>query len=967
MTRDRLQRVEELFHAALQHDPVSRRAFVLQRAAGDPDLAAEVLSLLEAEEHPAFSEMALQMSESLAQLGLPSLIGQRVGAYVILRELGRGGMGAVYLAERADDAYHKKVAIKFVGAGWTAPLVHARFREERQILANLDHPHIARLLDGGALFDGRPYLVMEFVDGVSLSEYMRQGQPDLESRVRLFRKICEAVQFAHQRLVVHRDLKPANILVQADGTPKLLDFGIARLQEVETAPLTQAGMRMMTPEYSSPELFLGDRVTTATDIYSLGAVLYEIVAGNPPFDLKNSSLRESQTLICETDPERPSARNPALRGRLMRDLDVIVLKALRKQPEDRYASVGDLIADLDHALAGLPLKARHYTSAERLGNFLRRHRIEAIAAALVLASLLGALGVSLRQARIAHAERKRAEQAAAAAEHDRNLAGMRGLEASLRGAEADRQRLRAEEALSLAERRLRDEHHLATNVLLKLNQSLQSLPGATTVRAEAVRASVEYLDRMAQDSSGNDTLRRDLAYAYRSLAEITGHPLKTSEGDLAGALSLYEKSRRIYEDLFRRDPRNPEIRREFASVWTGMGDVLSYTGQLQESAAAHRRAIEILQVFASSQDPGTRDLISAHFAAVTSLQKAGRNKESLDLAFRAQELLAQPLRGADAEDSQAMLRATLASLISTAREKLGDFSGATAAALESVRIREQLHAASPSSVPLARDLMLAYGKVGDHLLAEELWQGSAMPSGSLLYFQRARALASEAARADPADQRARFDLAVSTSRVAQSMGLLHDDRGAAAAYREALEIFEQLAQADPSNKINLGYVAFVASQLGVHLDRTGDSAGMEQAYRRSSELAESLLARNPADELNLASITTSCTGLAMAAAQRGSPGALQLLAKAEQAIQRYRASKINPTQAQIRSFIFHARSGQVLQVLASAARDSSYRNMARDQFQKAVETWNSLSPNAAEATRAEYRELAETARRASQP
>ena len=364
-----------------------------------------------------------------------NLLGRRIGPYEILSEIGRGGMGTVYLASRADDQFRKLVAIKVVNPNQEAEAMVARFRRERQILANLEHPNIAQLLDGGTAPDGSPYLVMEYVGGMPIDEYCDSRQLSIAGRLRLFRTVCCAVHYAHQNLIVHRDLKPTNILVKADGTIKLLDFGIAKLLNPDPAgtPLekTATAMRIMTPEYASPEQTRGDAITTATDIYTLGVVLYELLSGHRPY-------RSLPEILSDRAPEKPSvavnrveqakgdgepfsrtprrvaaergAKPAALRRKLTGDLDAITLKALRKSPALRYGSAERLADDVQKHLDGLPVAARGDKPAYRLSKFLHRHTIAVAVLALTFALLAATAWMAASQVAAARAGQQRVER-----------------------------------------------------------------------------------------------------------------------------------------------------------------------------------------------------------------------------------------------------------------------------------------------------------------------------------------------------------------------------------------------------------------------------------------------------------------------------------------------------------------------------------------------------------------------------
>lgn len=313
MTPAEWQHLQDLFHAALEHDPDKRATFLDEACGGDLALRSEVESLIaSSEEVGGFIEGAIQgMAQSITSGQISSEVGRRIGPHQLIREVGRGGMGTVYLAERADEQYHKRVAIKLVKRGMDTYEVLRRFRHERQILANLDHANIGRFLDGGTTEDGLPYFVMEYVEGQPIHQYCDTHRLSIEERLNLFRTVCSAVHYAHQNLVVHRDLKPSNILVTADGVPKLLDFGIAKLLHPESAAQTHTatavGLRAMTPDYASPEQVRGEPITTASDVYSLGVVLYELLTGHRPYRVKSSLPQGIERLITEEEPEKPSA------------------------------------------------------------------------------------------------------------------------------------------------------------------------------------------------------------------------------------------------------------------------------------------------------------------------------------------------------------------------------------------------------------------------------------------------------------------------------------------------------------------------------------------------------------------------------------------------------------------------------------------------------------------------------------
>ena len=421
MTPERLGRIRAIYEAALQIESAEIEVFLERECGSDSDCERRVKRLLAARENiPEWlSKPLLGHAERIID-SVRAFDGKELRGYRLIREVGHGGMGSVYLAERADGAYTKQVAVKLIRAGQDSAEIVARFQREREILASLDHPNIARLIDGGNTDEGAPYFVMEFVDGRPIHEWCDEHKLNVSQRIELFRQVCDAVRYAHQRLVVHRDLKPGNILVTADGTVKLLDFGIAKV--VAQAPMgdlseTVTMSRLMTPEYASPEQIKGEAITTLTDVYSLGVVLYELLTGHQPYQLLKAALHEIARVILEEEPTRPSdvvtTTQPGaegepgpqtvtpesvsevregdpqrLRKRLKGDLDCILLTTLHKEPSRRYRSVESLSDDLQRHLENRPVSAREDSVWYRISRFIRRHPVGLTAGILIGVSVI---------------------------------------------------------------------------------------------------------------------------------------------------------------------------------------------------------------------------------------------------------------------------------------------------------------------------------------------------------------------------------------------------------------------------------------------------------------------------------------------------------------------------------------------------------------------------------------------------
>jgi serine/threonine protein kinase/tetratricopeptide (TPR) repeat protein len=437
---EKWDQVKELFAAALDLDPGKRSAFLHEACAGDDSLRAEVESLLSSfDGAPTFLENS--PAAGLVSAQTRAVTGRRIGSYRILREIGQGGMAVVYLAERADDEFRKRVAIKMLKPGTGNDEILRRFRIERQALAELDHPSIVRLIDGGSTEEGLPYLIMEYVDGVRIDGYCDARKLAITERLQLFRAVCTAVQYAHENLVIHRDLKPSNILITPEGVVRLLDFGIAKVLNPQWSPdatLTRTDGRAMTPEYASPEQIRGQAITTATDVYSLGVLLFELLSGHRPYRYTGQSLLEVERMVCETEPEKPSTviyrkeenesdsaaagppitpeqvssqrgLQPAeLQRRLRGDLDTIVMKALEKDPGRRYGTPAELAADIDRYLFHEPVRARPASATYRTRKYVRRHPVGVTVAAGLVLLLAGFATMQFFQLRRITRERDRA-------------------------------------------------------------------------------------------------------------------------------------------------------------------------------------------------------------------------------------------------------------------------------------------------------------------------------------------------------------------------------------------------------------------------------------------------------------------------------------------------------------------------------------------------------------------------------
>jgi non-specific serine/threonine protein kinase/serine/threonine-protein kinase len=530
------------FTEALECPTGERSDFLNTACGGDASLRAEVESLLAA--HAGSDDFLNDAARERLRADVTHAIGlepgARLGAYRVIREIARGGMGTVYLAERADAEYEQQVAIKLVTRGMDTEMVLHRFRRERQILAELQHPNIARLLEGGTTPDGLPYFVMEYIDGEPIDRYCASRQLSTGARLDLFRDVCAAVQYAHQRLVVHRDIKPGNILVTADGIPKLLDFGIAKLLTPSEGitDLTAPQFRVMTPDYASPEQLHGSSVTTLADVYSLGVVLYQLLTGAHPGKASGTG---------EAIP--PSRLVPAFRG----DVDTIVLSAIRRDPERRYASVQAFSDDIGRYQRGLPVAARADSWSYRALKFVRRNRAAVGLGVLSLVAVVGGSAAFAWQAHVANAHRV------------------------------------------VAERRFTDVRRLALSLLFDVHDSIANLSGSTRARQLIVTRSLEALDTLAIDDANDPALRRDIAAAYLRVGDVQGLPYSANLGQTSAALVSYGHAARLLEPIVAEDSADVRAQFDLTRAYMKMGAIHMRAREWSAAVADERRAVAVAE------------------------------------------------------------------------------------------------------------------------------------------------------------------------------------------------------------------------------------------------------------------------------------------------------------------------------------------------------------------------------------
>lgn len=582
---ERLRQLRALFDVMMDQPPERRRAYLdgLDDAVWPRDMRDEVWAMLDLS---GDTDPRLSVGRGVAG-DAGSLAGQRIGPYEIIRKIGSGGMGVVYEAMRADDQYHKRVALKIVQGALTFDLTLARFRRERQILASLEHRNIATLLDGGVTSDGRPFLVMEYVEGEPITTWCDARRSAIRDRIALFRQVCGAVQYAHKNLVVHRDLKPANIFVTADGTVKLLDFGIAKLLNEELddpdMPLTRGGARPFTPEYASPEQIRGTTLTTASDVYALGVVLYELLTGRLPHRFAGHSLADIERTVF-TDPiSRPSVvitdaaaivrdERSAARARrtLHGELDQIALMALRIEPERRYASAEALNEDLRRYLTGMPVAAQRDWFGYRFRTFARRNRAAVVASSLVVLALIGGIIATSIQAKRAREQQHTAER----------VSGLLRDLLSSTSPTTGGQDIPVSTVLDAAAKRLandlQDEPDVRAELESVIGQSYQSL-GRYDAASQSLTRALAIRERVSGSGSTE---------AISALVQLGGVYL---------AQGRFDKADTVFRDALARDQRSSHPDTLLATIMSNLGTAAHNRGDNKAAERWHRQALAIRQ------------------------------------------------------------------------------------------------------------------------------------------------------------------------------------------------------------------------------------------------------------------------------------------------------------------------------------------------------------------------------------
>jgi len=855
MTPEHWDKIKDVLATALDIAPAQRATYLEQRCAGDDQLRGEVEFLLK-RESALDSRFLGENSFSLAAAAvLPEeeenpWIGRRVGAYQIVEQIGAGGMGEVYRAFRADDQYRKEVGLKVVRAGQDSKFVVARFKNERQVLATLDHPNIARLIDGGTTDDGLPYFVMELIEGAPLNDFCDKRKLPTTERLKLFLQVCSAVQYAHQRLIIHRDLKPNNILVSEDGTPKLLDFGIAKLLDADAASQmaepTMSMFRMLTPSYSSPEQIKGEAITTASDVYSLGVLLYELLTGHRPYRTTGRAPHEIAQAVCELEPEklstvlwRRSEGDQALSAesvsalrdgsaeklskRLRGDLDNIVLMALRKEPQRRYPSVEQFAADLSRHLEHLPVTASRGTTRYRASKFITRHKAGVAAAVAITVTLLFGSAVTLYEARIARAERARAEQ------------------------------------------RFKDMRELARSNLFEFHDAIKNLPGSSQARNLVIQRALGYLDKLSRDEAGDRELMHELAAGYERVADLQDNFSGPGIGDVKASVASYEKAFAIRESLAASSGNDAKELKDECELLDGYLIALQESGRTGEASRIAHRGLEIAQLLSQTQ-PGGRETIMDEMKAHINLALVmGGNgstastrelTEAIEHDRQAIKLLARLPR----EDGNAFVRATIRTNWSLANHlrKNREFE-------ESLKIYGSLWAMTqglralpvPAQVLLYNHRFRLFDDMGKNRLAYD-------------DERKALALARSLVQADPHDLTAQINAALLQGSLGVDEARLGNKVAGMKKLNDAMEAGERMLSANQHELFYQNLLVIGHAYQGEILSSMAQPEQAQAKYSQALKMATNLSRNDPEDFESLLNIakTHVALGIVLARAKR---------------------------------------------------------------------------------------------------
>jgi len=780
---DRWSLIERLFQGAVDRPPSERAEFLKKACAGDEALRLEVESLLVNDNNAttAIDSLVAGDLRVIAQNSDAAEIGLRVGPYRLVRELDSGGMGVVYLAVRSDDQYFQIVAIKMIRRSVESPALLQRFRAERQILATLTHPNIGAILDGGETEDGRPFIVMEYVEGQPITLASETRGASIRHRIELFQFVCSAVHYAHQKFVIHRDIKPSNVLVTPDGIVKLIDFGVSKPLAPELIPgdmpKTESGHRLMTPDYASPEQLLGKELTTASDIYSLGVLLFELLTGSRPYTIRDLSPVAAEKVVCHQGSRKPSSvpeLSSRTRKELAGDLDRIVMMAMEVDPLRRYQSAQHLEEDLLRYMQGQPVLAREPTPVYRLSKFVQRHKTAWLMACAIAVVLAGSVLFHSWQSR-------------------------------------------------LADRRLQQAETFADTAVLDLTEKLKQSPASTEMQATLFQSALKYLEQLRLTSGNDPRLLLKLSKAYLRVGDLEGSPSVANLGNSGAAITSYQEALRLASAAQDRLP-GEENTQTIIEAHERIGALDFFLGNTRKARGHYQQSLSLAEEFGKGNpdDPTRKRLLAMSYSRLGDLQLDNLETDSALESFRAAFRVFGSETNGDEDHDQTLMRIYIR--MAGALVEHGNLLEALANLGRSLAVAEGMVQKSPSSSQAKQYLFEAYNYMNMPLAGTEtLNVGHSKQAETNA--RKALALVEEMMASDRSNIWARNHLSHGYELMGDSLRLT---RPAIAAewYRKSLAATREVASRYPAGSFVHGWLAVRNEELAAVL------GGKEQALER---------------------------------------------------------------------------------------------------------------------------------------